>query len=547
MPICACVCFGVALLYARHQTKMYTATAQLQFTANTLPSQVAGVQQTQSVDPEGDKATNVALVTTLPVASLVAKSLKLNISPSQLLEQVTASNPQNDYIVNVSATNTDPHFAANVANSFAQQYVVYSQQQNESQLIKGEQLIDKRYAELPANDNVNRANLRALYQKLLLTQAVQTANAHVVNTATPPSSPSSPKTKQLAAVALVLGLLVGVGFAFLLNLFDRRVRSWEEFEELYGMSTLASIPLVPRLVPRRPRAPGELETAIEPFRILHNSLSVLRSPRRVKTVLVTSAIPGEGKTTVALGLARAAALSGQEVILVEADLRRPTLQQQLLQEGSVRIGQGSLELSGESRGLTSVLLDGANPLDLLTTSMPGVERLKLLFGGPVNLAATNLMRSGRLAKAFDLLVSQADLVVIDSAPLLPVVDTQLLLDEVAIDACLIVARVGTTTREQARRARAIFDRRQLSNTGLVINGISEIADGSYYGYGHEIAETTVAQSGPTGPQNGSGLSRPPSYPQRFAIEHSAPTGNQNGNDTASIDKWPAHGPIAPRD
>ncbi|MGH2834306.1 MAG: CpsD/CapB family tyrosine-protein kinase, partial [Solirubrobacteraceae bacterium] len=371
---------------------------------------------------------------------------------------------------------------------------------------------------------------------------VQTANAQVVNTATPPSSPSSPKTKQLAAVALVLGLLVGVGFAFLLNLFDRRVKSWEEFEELYGMSALASIPLLPR----RPRALGELESAIEPFRILHNSLSVLRSSHQVKTVLVTSAIPGEGKTTVALGLARAAALSGQEVILVEADLRRPTLKQQLLlHEGSVRTGQGSLELGGDSRGLTSVLLDGTNPLDLLTHSMPDLERLKFLFGGPVNLTATNLMRSGRLAKAFDLLASHVDLVVIDSAPLLPVVDTQLLLDEVAIDACLIVARVGTTTREQARRARAIFDRRQLSSTGLVINGISEIADGSYYGYGHETEETAVTQSGLAGPQNGSGsgLSRPPSYPKRFAIEHNAPASSQDGNGAASISEWSARSSV----
>jgi succinoglycan biosynthesis transport protein ExoP len=479
VPICAAVCFAVAFLYAHHKTKEYTATAKLQFIPNTLPSQIGGVQANlSSADPEGYKSTNVQLVTTIPVAQLVIKALKLARNPPQLLGEVSASSPQNDYIVDVSVTDQSPNEAATIANAFAQQYVVYSQQQNEAQLIRGEQLIDQKYAQLPANDSADRANLRSLYQKLLLLQAVQTGNAQVVDTATPPSSPSSPKTKSIAIVALVLGLLVGIGLTFLLNLLDRRVKSWEEFEEIYGVPALASIPSLPR----RQLVSGEQEAALEPFRILHNSLSVLRSSHQVKTVLVTSAVPGEGKTTVALGLARAAALAGQQVILVEADLRRPTLEQQLSREGP-------LPHPGQ-HGLISVLLEGTDPLSLLQSPIPGLERLKVLFGGTSEHTTTNILGTAGLGRVFDLLASHADLVVIDSAPMLPVVDTRVLLDEIAIDASLIVARVGSITRQEARRVRSVFERRQLVGVGLVINALSEATHTDYYGYGYGIVQET---------------------------------------------------------
>jgi capsular exopolysaccharide synthesis family protein len=465
--LCPIVALAVAVLYVERQPKQYTATAKLQFSTNSLPSQVAGVTGNQTLDPEGVKATNLQLVTTEPVAALVIKALKLNMTPTALLEEVSASNPQNDYIVDISVTDSSPVRATAIANAFAEQYVIYSETQNVGQLVKGEQLINRKEEQLPAGDTVDRANLRSLYQKLLLLQAVQTGNAQVVNTATVPTSPSSPKKKSTALIALVVGALLGIGLAFLLNLVDRRVRSWEEFEELYGVPALASIPRLPRV----PKTAMEAEIAMEPFRILHNGLSLLPQSHPIKTVLVTSAIAGEGKTSVALGLSRAAALSERQVILVEADLRRPSLEEQL-------------HIDKSPYGLTTALHNGYDPLELLQMPIAGLESLKLLPSGPLPLNATNLLDSERLVEVFERLASNADLVVIDSAPLLPVADTRVLLDGLDLDAYLIVARAGITTRDQVHRARLIFDRRKLKSVGLVVNTLAEITDGyHYYGAG----------------------------------------------------------------
>jgi capsular exopolysaccharide synthesis family protein len=473
VAICAVVSLSVALIYVERQPKEYTATSALQFTANSLPSQVAGVPSNQSADPEGEKSTNLQLVTTTPVAALVVQALHLEITPAKLLKQVSTSNPRDDYIIDIAATDQKPKMAAEIANAFAQQYVIYSQQQNENQLVKGEQLINQRYAQLPANDTVDRANLRALAQKLLLLKAVQTGNARVADTATTPSAPSSPKTKSTAAAALAVGLLLGIGLAFLLNLLDRRVRSWDEFKELYGLPEMASIPQLPT----HPRTAGEREIALEPFRILNNSLSLISPDHRVKTVLVTSAVAGEGKTTVACGLARAAALSGRRVILVEADLRHPSFGNQL-------------PLDTETSGLASALFYNEDPLELLQSPIAGLDRLRVLPAGRIPRNATNLLRPAALMEAIASLSSHADLIVVDSAPLLPVVDTRALLGEVDIDACLIVARAGKTKREEARRARSVLNQTRPDGVGLVINALPEVTGGYYYG--GEPAEPDMA-------------------------------------------------------
>lgn len=462
--LCALVSLVVAVAYAEHKPDQYTATASLQFTTNSLPSQVAGVGSGQSLDPEGEKNTNVQLVTTTPVAESVIEALKLKIAPTELLGEVSASDPQNDYVVDIEVTNEKPQLAANIANAFAQQYVAYSQRQNEEQLVKGQQLIARRAAQLPSGDSTDRANLNALSQKLLLLQAVATANARVANVASVPQSPSSPNRKATAVVAVIFGLLLGVGLAFLLNLLNTRARSWEEIEELYGVRSLAGIPQRRRAGTARDR-----EIELEPFRMLRNGLSLLAPDGAVRTVLVTSAVSGEGKTTVAIGLAQAAAQAGADVVLVEADLRRPSFSQRLRVDGS-------------APGLVDALFEGEDPLGLLQSPFPDLPRLQVLSAGRVPPDASNRLRPYELTRAFESLRTHAALVVIDTAPLLPVVDTRILLDQLALDAQLIVARMGVTKREDIRSARSLLEDRGLRrNVGLVVNALPARLRNYYYG------------------------------------------------------------------
>jgi succinoglycan biosynthesis transport protein ExoP len=273
------------------------------------------------------------------------------------------------------------------------------------------------------------------------------------------------------AVALIFGLLAGVALAFLLNLLNSKVKLWEELSDLYGVAALAGIPQLSR----RTATARDREIELEPFRILHNSLALLAPGQDINTALITSAVPGEGKTTVAIGLARAAALSGNDVVLVEADLRRPSFAERL-------------SVDGRAPGLAAVLFDGEDPMELLQTPFPGIPRLRVLPAGAVPQDAANRLRPHDLTRAFEGLSARLDLIVIDSAPLLPVVDTRVLLDEVAIDATLIVARAGVTRREEIRGVRALLDHRGLTNVGLVVNGLTS-STGSYY-YGDDRAPSS---------------------------------------------------------
>lgn len=477
IALCAIVALAAAIVYVERKPNQYTATAALQFTTNSVPNQVAGVDTGQSIDPEGEKNTNVQLVTSTAVASGVIRALNLRMSPAELLDDVTASDPQNDYIVDVAVTNEDPASAAKIANAFTREYVEYSKRENEEQLIKAQAVIAEKEAALPATDTAGREELNQLSHKMLALQAVAAANARVINTATAPGSPSSPNRKATAIVALVFGLLLGVGLAVLLHVLSRRINSVEDFERFYGLRALSGIPKIVR----PPRTRDERDRAMEPYRILRNSLGIVARSDEVKTVLVSSAVPGEGKTSVATGLARTAALSGERVVLVEADLRRPTFAERLRVDGS-------------ADGLTAALLDGVDPLELLQQPFPEVPRLRVLPAGPVRADAASRLRPFELTRVFDALASTADLIVIDSAPLLPVVDTRVLLDELGVDVPLIVVRVGVTTRDDAKAVRTLLEQRRLTRgTGLVVNALSDRGLNYYYIADEQGGSSTAAE------------------------------------------------------
>src|SRR5262249_16590253 len=162
--------------------------------------------------------------------------------------------------------------------------------------------------------------------------------AQVFGKAGVPTAPSTPKPKRDFALAIVVGLVLGLALVFLIDLFDRRIKSVDDFETLYRLRSMSSIP--ERLTEAQTNR--DRQAALEPFRILRNRLAFISVKPDIKIVMVTSAVPGEGKSTVSTGLSRAAALAGQRVILVECDLRRPTFHQQF-------------DLGGDPRGLTTAL------------------------------------------------------------------------------------------------------------------------------------------------------------------------------------------------
>lgn len=473
MPLLAALlCAAAAIALSVSSTKQYEATSNILFKPAGLAEQVGGASQPTDVDPEGTKATNLLLVTTTEVADRVRRALSLRVTPEDLLGQVEVSTESSANLVNITAKDPDPALAARIANTWAEQFVAFSKDSARAKVREGEDLLRERARALPADATADRAALQDALSRLILIESVQTGDVEVVDRASVPSDPSSPKPLRDGILAFLLGGALGIGLVFFLNVLDRRVKSVEEFESLYGARLLAGIPERTR----DPRTERDRQLALEPFRILRNGLPLLGGGRPIRVILVTSAVPGEGKSTVAAGLARALALSGESCALVEVDLRRPTFHQQF-------------DLRADPRGFTTAVVGGVPVGELLRPVLPGLKTLLVLPSGPLPPNPAELLRSPDTGRVLEELAREVDTVVLDAPPLLPIADSQVLLDHLQVDVCLIVARSNLETRDESRRTRAILDRHGRGATfGLVVNGTSS-AEQAYDYYGADPAPT----------------------------------------------------------
>jgi capsular exopolysaccharide synthesis family protein len=318
--------------------------------------------------------------------------------------------------------------------------------------------------------------------------------AHVVALAAVPAGPNGLGLLASLAIGAAGGLAAAVVLIFLLEALDRRVKTLEELEREYRLPALAAIPQLAFAS----TSAAERRELLEPQRILRTAIDFAAVTRELDTILVTSASVGEGKTTVAVDLAHAVALAGRSVVLVELDLRHPTFPAQF--DVNVR------------DGLTLALTRNSEVEDLLVVPFPELPNLSVLFSGPLPPNPSELIASPKIAELIGGLAWERDLVIIDSPPLNPVADAQILLDNPAIHAVLVVARAGRATRDEVRRARAMLDRHIAEPLGLVVTGLR---DASRYGYeSHYAARPASAthQGAGAGPDAGRERAGSPSAP-----------------------------------
>jgi hypothetical protein len=178
---------------------------------------------------------------------------------------------------------------------------------------------------MPSDDQAGARGdqLRQRVSELRVLSALQTGNAEVVQNATVPSQPSSPRPKRNTAIGLILGLVLGSGLAIFLDRADRRMRTSEEVAELFELPLVAAIPRSRAL--RRGERGTPLEREGVAFQMLRTNLRYFNVDKPIKSVMITSAAAGDGKSTVAWYLAAVEAMAGQRVLLIEADLRNPAL------------------------------------------------------------------------------------------------------------------------------------------------------------------------------------------------------------------------------
>jgi polysaccharide biosynthesis transport protein len=483
--LCTIVVPLLALGLSLAQEKQYKASASLLFRDPQFAQQLFGSTFTGSTgDPQRAAATNLELVSLEAVADRAASKLG-GISGEDLTKRLEVVSQSQSDVVTIEAIDKNPRRAANMANLVASEYVAFRREADQEKVRSAQELVNAKLDALAPEDRAGRLGdaLRERSSELDVLASLQTGNAELVQPAAIPGSPYSPRPVRNAMIGAVLGLLLGVGLALLLDRIDRRLRDPSEIEETFGRPILGSVP-VSRALSRR--SVHELPLPVsEAFRMLRANLRYFNVRREIRSVVITSSGAGEGKSTVALGLAMAAASAGTRTLLLELDLRRPTLGRKLGIEDSAGVSLALAQGLPLHSVVTQVALSAG-------TNAGSEQMLDVALAGQLPPNPTDLMESERMHEFIQQAESDYDLVVVDTPPTALISDAIPLVKQVS--GVLVVCRLGLVTREGASRLRDQLRNLDAPLLGIVVNATRTAA--GYYDYSQPQAEIEVSEQTP---------------------------------------------------
>ena len=482
------VVVGGTLLFSLRQTPLYSSTARL--LVKGVPTDSSGYIQVVNLETESE------LVASEVVASRIAEDLGLDIPLKALINSLRVE-PASEIaqVLEISFSSTNPELARDIPNSYASSYIEYKREQAQEALEVGRAAIEERLRpvqeqlrdvtrrlsspEVLSNNallNTLETERSALIARLGVLQQrmadfetrepLDLDGGEVIEAASLPGTPTSPNHQRNIMLAGFLGLIFGIGVALLRERLDDRLRGRADIERVLNAPVLATIPRVSA----NKKIPHELITLTQPsspaseaYRSLRTNLQFLIAQQGLKSVLVTSALAGEGKTITAANLAVALAQAGQKVILISADLRRPTIEGYFGLEGGAGL---STWLSSGEEEIWSFIQD------------PGILNLRIIPSGRIPGNPAELLTSRRLKDLVETLEANSDLLLIDSPPTLPVADAPILASH--MDGVLLVINANTTHRSAAVRAKEELERVGASLLGSIHNAFDPGALKNYY-------------------------------------------------------------------
>ena len=399
-----------------------------------------GTAYTASLFTQQQVKSYVEIVKSTSVMQAVAEDLNIPLTPGQVAGKIDVNNPLDTVNLEICATDPNPEQAQRIASTTADQFATFASS-----------------LEQPLEDG----------SALVSVQLLESANL--------PTTPVSPRTTINIALGFLVGLAIGVGAAVLLETLDTRIKSIEALARHFDQPLLGVIgfdpeaakkPLIVQASPQSKRS--------ESFRQVRTNLQFVDIDHRPRSIVVTSSIPREGKSTTAINLAITIAQTGQPVFLIEGDLRRPKVSEYMGIEGSA--------------GLTDVLV-GRVTIDEVMQPWGATGNLWVLPAGPLPPNPSELLGSQSMADLIHHLEKRATLI-IDAPPLLPVTDAAVL-SQLAGGA-IIVIRTGKTRREQLRTAESSIVGVGGKILGLVMNmAPAKGPDSHRYGYGYSYEYKAV--------------------------------------------------------
>lgn len=482
--VCLVVVPAAAVAFSLRQETQYKASATMQFKDNQFDQQLFGTSlQPRTTDPTRAAATNSKLVSLNVTAQAAAERLP-GATAQSILNKVSVSEEGQSDLVSIVATDHDPDLAARIANTFARSFIELRQRRDRATILEAQRLILNQINSLASQSapKSRLSQLRSSAEQLGVLAALQTGNSQLVQPAVVPTHSSSPRPVRNGILGLLLGGLFGIGLAFALDRIDTKLREPEEAEEALGRPVLGHIPASRTLSPQS--RPSDAET--EAFLLLRASLRYFNIDRDLRSILITSAAPGEGKTTIAWNLALAASNSEPNVLLIEADLRRPGVGLNVLPRG-------------RELGLSNVL-SGATTFDeAVQTIQTGVEgngagpskTVNVLASGPLPPNPLELMESERMGELIEQVERRHSLVILDTPPVSTVSDAIPLLGRVG--GTIVVTRLKRSSRHSLVRLSAQLAQLGITPLGVVVNAM---APRDAYGYGYGSKYTKASSTSP---------------------------------------------------
>ncbi len=494
LPVIALALIGAVAAYvvSKSMTKEYQATGTVLV--------LAGPQQSNSngVSLNADEATSTAarLLAEPPLLQTVINDLHLHENTGSLGAVLTVTPEPSTELVDVSVTDPSPQRAAQIANGLMSSFASEIQASNQQRIRQAGAALEAQISQVESTLSTEQAQLasakrgsdtsaltsaissnQALLTQLNLslgsveaTQAQTQETVSVASPATPPLVPSSPRTSSNTALGGGAGLLIGLGLAALVEFLDQGLRDADDVRRLIGLPCLA---VIPRFDPtaKTPRGQRSIEAATEAYRRLRTNLTFANPDQPLRSIVLTSASTGEGKTRTAANLAVSMASSDKRILLVDADLRRPSqhrLFSQPLDDG----------LSDMILAVTPNSLNGSH-----ATRYPG---LSLLTCGTIPPNPSELLASRRATSLLQIFERDHDVVVFDTPPADAVTDP--LIVAAHASATVLVIEAGKTKADQVNHVIDSLRDVGAKVAGVVLNKATGRSMSRYYYYYSADAE-----------------------------------------------------------